>query len=140
MSSANVDLVRSIFASWEHGDSGPSVESAPPDIEFVITDGPSPGRWAGPAVTTGYREVLTAWEDFCFHAEEYRELDSERVLVLVRFSGRGKTSGLEVGHMRAEGATLFSVRGGKVNRIDHYWNRERGLADLGLDPEADAAD
>ena len=38
------------------------------------------------------RNWLAAWEDFGLEAEEYRELDGERVLVLDHLSGRGKTS------------------------------------------------
>jgi hypothetical protein len=30
----------------------------------------------------GTRDFLSAWEEFRFEAEEYRELDDERVLVL----------------------------------------------------------
>ena len=56
----------------------------------------------------------------------------ERVLVLIRLSGRGKTSRLELGHMRALGAHLVHVRGGKVTRIVAYFDRERALADLGV--------
>jgi ketosteroid isomerase-like protein len=49
------------------------------------------------------------------------------------YSGRGKRSGLEVGQMRAEGAMLFHVRDGKVTRFVGYWDRDRALADLGLE-------
>jgi ketosteroid isomerase-like protein len=110
---------------------------ADPEIAFVIADGPSPGRWTGQAAANGYREVLSAWEDFRFAAEEYRELDSQRVLVLISWSGRGKASGLEIGRMRAKGAGVYRVRDGKVIEIVHYWDRERALADLGLPPERD---
>ena len=65
-------------------------------------------------------------------ADEYRALDDERVLVLMHFSGRGKTSGLEVGDIQMKGANLFHVRGGKVTRLVTYWDRERAFADLGL--------
>ena len=64
--------------------------------------------------------------------EEYRELDDERVLVLHRFTGRGKTSGLEVGHTDPKGASLFHIQNGKVTRLVAYGPRERALADLGL--------
>jgi len=34
--------------------------------------------------------------------------------------------------MRAKGAALFELRGGKVTRLTTYWDRDRALADLGL--------
>jgi hypothetical protein len=67
--------------------------------------------------------------------DEYRELDDERVLVLLRRSGRSKTSGLELGGSGSEGAGLFHVRGSKVTRLVVYWDRQHALADLGLTPE-----
>ena len=130
--SANLDLVRSIHRAWERGDYS-SVEWAHPEIESVRADGPSPGTYKGLAGLETWREVLDAWEDFRFQAEEFRELDDERVLVLLQFSGRGKTSGLEIGQMRSKGANLFHVRGGKVTRTVFYFDRDRALADLGLE-------
>jgi hypothetical protein len=68
--------------------------------------------------------------------EEYHELDDERVLVLVVFSGRGKSSGLAVEEIGARGAHLFRIRNGKVVKLIAHMDRERALADLGLAPEA----
>jgi hypothetical protein len=67
-------------------------------------------------------------------ADEYRELDSERVLVLTSFSGRGKTSGLEIRTMWAKGAAVFHVHDGKVTRLVANADRDRALADLGIGP------
>lgn len=39
--------------------------------------------------------------------------------------------------MRANGATIFHIRAGKVTRLVVYWDRAHALADLGLSPEAD---
>lgn len=66
-------------------------------------------------------------------AEEFCELDGERVLVRSSYSGRGKRSGLEVGQMRTDGAMLFHVRDGKVTRFVGSFDRDRALADLGLE-------
>jgi ketosteroid isomerase-like protein len=133
--SANLDLVRSIYADWEHGDFS-RAEWAHPQIEYLIADGPAPGSWKGVAgMAEAMRDFFSAWEEWRGEADEYRELDGERVLVLVRYSGRGKTSGLEVGEMRAEGASLFHCRDGSVTRFVAYLDRERALADLGLAPD-----
>jgi ketosteroid isomerase-like protein len=131
--SENLDLVRAIYADWERGDFS-SADWAHPKIEYVIADGPSPGSWTGVAgMAEGYRGVLSAWEEVRVLADEYRALDAERMLVLDHRSGRGKTSGLEVGQIGSIAATLFQVREGKVVKLVLYWNRDRALADLGLE-------
>ena len=133
--SENLDLVRSIYADWERGEffSG-SGEWVDPEIEFVVDGGPEPGRWTGlNGLIEGTRRILSAWEDWRPQADEYRELDNERILVLFRPSGRGKTSGMEVGQVTGRAANLFCVRGGKVTKLVAYWDRDRALADLGLE-------
>jgi ketosteroid isomerase-like protein len=136
MASAALDLVRSIYATRVHGDYG-STDWAHPEIEFVMIEGPTAGSWIGvPAMMEAWREFLSAWDDVRPEVEEYRELDDERILVLVRFRGRGKTSGLELEQMRAKAAALYHVRAGKVTRLVAYFDRERALADLGLPSEA----
>ena len=113
-----------------------STEWADPEIEYVRADGPDPGRWMGLiGVAEAARPRLSAWEDFRTEAEEYRELDNESVLVLIRATGRAKGSGLELGQMGSKGAVLFHLRGGKVTRLVSYMDRENALADLGLAPE-----
>jgi ketosteroid isomerase-like protein len=139
MESANLDLVRSLYAAWERGDYS-SAEWADPDIEYVIADGPNPGSWTGiGGMVEGTREFLSAWEDYRAEVEEYRELDDERVLVLVSARGRGKASGMDVSQVGAKGANLFHIHGGKVTRLVRYLVRDRALADLGLSSEADPA-
>jgi ketosteroid isomerase-like protein len=108
------------------------------EIEFVIADGPEPGRRVGLTATVeGWTELLSAWDDLYAEADEYLELDRERVLVLAGFSGHGRTSGLEVGQLRVKTAAVFNIRGGKVTRLVIYWDRSHALADLGLAPEGE---
>ena len=76
---------------------------------------------------------------FRSQADEYRELDDERVLVLTRRGGRGKTSGLEIGQMRTKGAVLFHIHDGKVTGHVAYLQRDLAFADLGLAPEGHPA-
>jgi ketosteroid isomerase-like protein len=141
MSSANVELVRSMFAAWERGGELPVVRWARPEIEFVFADGPSPGTWTGPkGLAEGLSELRSVWEAFRVEVDEYRELDDERVLVLVHRSGRGKASGLDLGRVRTTGANLVYLHEGTVSKFVIYFDRERALADLGLAPRAGSTD
>jgi ketosteroid isomerase-like protein len=135
--SANVDLVRSIFAAWERGDYG-SLEWAAPSAQFVRVDGPNPGVWGLSQLTDSWRDILGAWREFRMTAEEYRELDDERVLVLTQYGGRGRTSGLQLEQLGAKGAQVVYLDRGKVTKVVLYWERNRALADLGLASEDDS--
>jgi len=128
--SENLDLVRSIYADWERGDFT-TADWAHPEIEFVYVGGPSPGTFRGlDGMAEGHGGWLNAWDDFRVVADEYRELDQERVLVLDQPRGRGKSSGLDIGQ---KGATLFQIRDGRAIKLVITWNRDRALADLGLE-------
>jgi ketosteroid isomerase-like protein len=130
--SENLDLVRSIYTAWERGDYFTSTDWADPEIEFVVMDGLNPGALRGAAaLEANWREFQGAWEDYGIRADDYRQLDDERILVMARLSGRGKASGLDVAQT-GRAATVFAVRGGKVRKIVVYWDGDRALADLGL--------
>jgi ketosteroid isomerase-like protein len=131
MFSANLELVRSIFAAaWERGDFTTAADWADPELQFVVVGGPEPSSRKGLAgIGPGSEEFLSLWDNFRVKAEEYRELDDERVLVLTLATGRGRSSGVQIDQRRA---SLFHVRDGKLTRIVVYWERERAFADLGL--------
>lgn len=83
-------------------------------------------------MTKANRIWLQAWEEVRQVAEEFRDIDDGRVLVLHHFRARGKNSGLDLGHLRGEGAAIFQLRGGKVTRLVHYYDRTRALEAVGL--------
>ena len=127
--SENVDLVRSIYTAIGRGDYS-SAEWADPDIEYVVADGPEPTTVTGlDGMVEVMRSIFSAFEDVRTEAEDYLELDADRVLALTKASGRGRTSGAQIGHMAAE---LFEIHDGKVNRIVNYFDRGHAFADLGL--------
>ena len=91
------------------------------------------GSWTGRAAAAeAWRETLSAFEELRTEADEYRVLDDERVLVLMHFSGRGRTSGLEVEEIHTKGANLFHVQSGTVTRLVLWRDRECALGDLAL--------
>jgi ketosteroid isomerase-like protein len=128
--SANLELVRSIYADWDRGDFS-RVEWADPEIEYVSPDGPVPATFHGLAeMGAAWRGFVNAWSDFRTTSEGYRELDDERVLALHRFSALGKVSGLQLGSTGSHGACLFHFRDSKVVRLVLYWDRARAFTDL----------
>jgi ketosteroid isomerase-like protein len=136
--SANLDLVRSIHADWERGDYFTRADWVDPEIEIELVGGPDPESFKGASeLAEAWREYLSNWQGYRIKAEEYSQLDGERVLVLFRVFGRGKTSGLELGQLQPRGASVFHVREGKVTRLVSYFDRDRALADLGLASEGD---
>jgi ketosteroid isomerase-like protein len=129
MSSANFDLVRSIYADWERGDFS-STDWADPGIEPRRAGGLEPNTATGVAALGDFwRGALSPWRGYRASAHDYREIDNERVLVLARHMGTGKASGVPISK---EGANLFHLRGGKVTKLVLYWDADRALADLGL--------
>jgi ketosteroid isomerase-like protein len=131
---ANLELVRSICAAHERGDFS-SADWADPDIEYAVVGGPDSGVWKGrAAMAKAWGEVLAAYTDISIVVEEIRQLDDERVLVLSAFAGRGKASGIDASKgIQNAGATLWQIRNGKVVRHGFYFDRDRALADLGLE-------
>jgi hypothetical protein len=66
-------------------------------------------------------------------AQDYPNIETRYVGVDGLHRGRGKTSGLEVGQIRSSGAAVFRVQRGKVTSIVIHFDRDRALADLGLE-------
>jgi len=80
-----------------------------------------------------WRDFLGDWDDFRTDAEEYRELDDERVVVFHRFRARSKSSGIKLETIGSRAASLFHVTNGSVTKLVLYADRDRALADLGLE-------
>ena len=140
MASPHVELVRSIHTAWARGDYS-TADWADPDIEYVHADGPDSGSWRGLAgMAKAFGDFLGAWNELRVEAEEFRELDEERVLVLFSVTARGKQSGLDMGQISTRGAQLFHLNDGKVQRLVQYFNRENALDALGSSeqPEGEA--
>jgi len=127
--SENLDLVRSIYTDWERGDFT-RTDWADAELEMTRPDALTAGSLKGLTSTSeSWREWLESWESYRAHAEHYRVLDYERVLVLRQMSGRGRRSGV---YVETETVNVFHVRDGKVVKLVMYSDRQRAFADLGL--------
>jgi hypothetical protein len=80
MSQENVDLVRSTLAAWEQGDFS-KAEWADPEIGHAMIGGLDTGTATGtPGMAQAWGSWLRAWGNLHVDAEEYRDVDADRVL------------------------------------------------------------
>jgi ketosteroid isomerase-like protein len=79
-----------------------------------------------------WRDFLGNWDGYRIDVEEYREIDDERVLILLRVSGRGRMSGVDIAEISPRSANVMHVCDGKVTRLVTYFDRARALDDLGM--------
>jgi ketosteroid isomerase-like protein len=73
-------------------------------------------------------EFNAAWEEHRSDPEEVRVIDDERVLVLTIEHFRGR-DGIEFDQPCG---TIFTLRGGKITRMQSFWERETALEAAGL--------
>ena len=146
MSHENVEIVRRLLGPFEHGDAvllfgddtiNASIRAASepfftPDFEcaFVRED-------VGRATYSGLDGLRAAWLDWLEPWESYHpgvedviDAGDDRVVVLTRDHARPKGASAEIDFL---GAPVWTVRDGKVARIEFYWNRAEGLAAAGLE-------
>jgi ketosteroid isomerase-like protein len=80
---------------------------------------------------------LAPWVSYRTEIEDFIDASDGRVVVLARDYAYPKGVGAEVSFV---GAPVWTVRDGKVARIDFYWDRAEGLAAAGLSEQDVHAD
>lgn len=130
--SRELEVARRICEEWGRGDFRSS-DWAAPDIDMTSADGFAHTGQGVAEMAESWRDWLSAWEEFRVEPEEYLGRGSS-VLVLTRFGGRGKASGVSAEMLR--GGARFDFRDGKVGRLTLYRDRARAFADW----ESDALD
>jgi ketosteroid isomerase-like protein len=134
MSERNVDVLRGIYAEWARGNFRPRFDVYASDMEWGWSD-EFPGlEGVGPDPvdrSDRLRQWLSGWTDWRCEAERYIAHE-DRVVVLARYRGRGKTSGATVDTI---GAHVWTLRDGEVVRLEIFSSREKALESAGLPAE-----
>jgi uncharacterized protein len=126
------EALREVYEHWSRGDWSPRFPVYADDFEWgwspdfpglagVYRDDETP--------SPRLREWLGPWDRWRCEAEDYVER-GEAVVVLTRYRGRGKGSGVE---MDVEGAHVWRLRDGRAVRLEIFADRRRALASVGLD-------
>jgi ketosteroid isomerase-like protein len=129
VASANVELVRSIYAAWARGDFS-STEWADPEIEYVNPEGAiEPGTRHGiDEFTRAIQRVFEGWETWNVKPERF-ESAANQVAVVLRYAARGRSSGVTV---KGSESALWTLRNGRVVRYEWFHDPEDALHAVGL--------
>jgi len=126
MSQENVEIVREAEDAYSRGDYGRIAGIHDPHIVVItLEDG---ALYGNDAVLANYERWNEAWEEAETTLEEVTGR-GDRVFVAVLFHGRGRASGVEVDERFYE---VYTLRDGKVLRIDEYEHRADALEATGL--------
>jgi uncharacterized protein len=132
MSQENVEVVRGGFEGFNRGDVEAVVAMCDPAIDWF-----PPAELPGVSAYHGHRGVRAAAEDMldvfgALQAEPERFIDAEdQVVVLFRWRGHGKGSGVPLDRVGAQ-AAVFTMRNGKAIRAEWYIDAAKALEAAGL--------
>ncbi len=130
MSQENVEILRRAYEALGRRDLDLVLELCDPEIEYELPDGGiNAGTFRGRAGLKSLLEgYIDAFDDFRAEPERVLEAD-DRVVVFLRLSGRGRTSGLAVD---LHPAHVWTMHDGKGVRIAVYPRGEGALEAAGL--------
>ncbi len=141
MAQENVELVKGIYAGGREYTAFFDPEATErelahwrpqydPEYEFhVVVEGNRLVECGLDGYLTLMRDWLEPWESYTIAADEFREVGSDKVVVLTRHRGLMKDGGTEV---RTSGVDIWTLRDGRFLRLEAYLDRAAGLEAAGL--------
>jgi ketosteroid isomerase-like protein len=146
MSQEDVELVRRVLGPFEQGDITPIfrddtiwaaaraalTDAVTPDFECdFVRDDVGRATFSGiDGLRTAWMDWLSPWETYDAVIEEVIDANEGRVLVLTRDHACPK--GADAAEVYFAGAPVWTVRDGKVARVEFYFHRAEGFAAAGL--------
>ncbi|TMM15446.1 MAG: DUF4440 domain-containing protein [Actinobacteria bacterium] len=130
MSAENIQIVKRALDAFSRGDANAFAELTTPDLEWTTGLGAVEGEiFRGrEGVETYFARLASAWDEFRFVAEEFRDL-ADVVLVLGRLEGRGRGGGVPVD---SPVGAVWDLRGGKIWRLRAYLDHAKAREVAGV--------
>ena len=132
MSRENVEVVRRGYEAFIRGDVEGVLELMDADVDWRPGVAPILGvdtlRGRDAVRQFFIRDLSEGLDEFRAEPLSFEDF-GETVLVMVRYSGRGESSGLAIDQTFA---AVFTVRDGKVVSMEDHWTRAEALEAVGL--------
>ena len=130
MSSENVEIVRRSVDAYASGDIEAALADYDPGVEFDVSSArPEGGVFYGHGgMLEGVQAWVERWAEYRFEVEEIIDA-GDRVLMIIRESGRGEGSGVEV---TQHTFWLQTMRNDKIVRAELFNDRNQAFEAAGL--------
>ena len=130
--SENVEILRRSADAFAAGDLDLYIdEFVAPDVVWCTSaEDPDAGIHTGREAFRRYLEQwLDSFEGLWAEVEEWIDAGDDRVFAWARWTGRGRTSGLDADwHL----AVIYTLCDGRISRGEEYFDRAEGLKAAGL--------
>jgi ketosteroid isomerase-like protein len=133
VSGANVEIVRRVYDSL--ADPGEDITALwHPDVKFDVSRdiwGPvvGGGHYCGvEGVRAWMLDLYAAWEQLDIDVEELIDAGDD-VVAVIRVTGRGRVSGIEIEYRPAG---VWTIRDGRIARVVWFVARDEALAAAGV--------
>jgi ketosteroid isomerase-like protein len=131
MSEQNVEIVRAAVTAFNRGNLDAWWEYWADDIDYRAVEGAPDDQ--GPiqgkeAIREYVQDWLDTFDDFRFEPVEITAAGEDKVIAVMRISGRAKQSGVETD---LTFATLYTIRAGQIARGREFWTQDEALAAAG---------
>jgi ketosteroid isomerase-like protein len=131
MSQENIKTVRDLTAALNRGDLDAWPEFWTDDIDYRAAEGapddPGPIR-SKDALRAYVQDWRDTFDDFAVEPIELNDAGEDKVVGVMRISGRARLSGIETGLTHA---FLYTFRDGQIARGREYWTRDEALEAAG---------
>jgi ketosteroid isomerase-like protein len=125
MAQENVELIRRIYDAWERDESARAYLAE--DVEYV-----NPSYAVEPGTRYGRKSfavVRDSYEDFKLQIDELIDAGGDDVVVLARYTGTGRGSGVQV---TGEHGYVWTIREGLAVRFQWFQSHAEALEAAGL--------
>lgn len=129
--SQNIETVRDSTAALNRGDLDAWLEFWADDIHYRAAEGApdDPGPIHGKDALRAYVEDWRdTFDEFALEPVELKDAGEDKVVGLMKVSGRAKLSGVETDLTHA---FLYTFRDGQIARGREYWTRDEALEAAG---------
>jgi ketosteroid isomerase-like protein len=127
MSQSNVDLVRTLFETYSRGDYAAAAACLAPGVVYEV--GQEVPAYGPDEVRAMWERWDSAWDDMETVPEEFIDA-GDHVVVTVRYSARGRGSGIEYDERLFD---VYTVRDGECVRKLEFKRRSEALAATGIE-------